>query len=263
MAFDAEKFSKLTQRLDVSDIDFDGFKRQPLPEPALRCLRYMHDIEHHTVCYLRDLLVTRVHRDAAVTTFLTIWNYEEHWHGDAIGRILSAHGEMANGERVATLRKDLGFKDHLKPIMSQVASSVSRHVIAVYMTWGAINEWTTQAAYGRLIQQAANPTLSEILRRIMRQEARHIDFYMSQASERLEGSRFAQRLVRRALSSLWAPVGSGVMEPTDVKFLITYLFNNDEGRSAAARIDRRLGSLPGLGGLSLVSQSIDQFALVC
>jgi hypothetical protein len=45
-------------RLDLEGIDFDDFRDQPLPADALRSLRYMHDVEHHTVCYLRDLLLT-------------------------------------------------------------------------------------------------------------------------------------------------------------------------------------------------------------
>lgn len=40
----------------------------------------MHDVEHHTICYLRDVLVTDAHRDVEITTFLTFWVYEEHWH---------------------------------------------------------------------------------------------------------------------------------------------------------------------------------------
>lgn len=67
----------------------------PLDESTLRYLRYMHDVEHHTVCYLRDLLVTRAHHDPTITTFLTFWAYEEYWHGEAIGKVLHAHGEQA------------------------------------------------------------------------------------------------------------------------------------------------------------------------
>ena len=55
----------------------------------------MHDVEGHTVCYLRDVLVTRAHRDPDITSFLTLWNYEEFWHGDAIGQVLAAHDEAA------------------------------------------------------------------------------------------------------------------------------------------------------------------------
>jgi len=70
----------------------------------------MHDVEHHTVCYLRDLLVTPLHRDPTITTFLSIWAYEEHWHGEALGEVLKAHGEPGNEDRVTALRSALGSR---------------------------------------------------------------------------------------------------------------------------------------------------------
>ena len=60
----------------------------------------MHDVEHHTVCYLRDVLVTRAHHDPDITTFLTFWVFEEFWHGEALGTVLEAHGEPGSAERV-------------------------------------------------------------------------------------------------------------------------------------------------------------------
>src|SRR5271170_7928104 len=91
-------------RLDLDGIDFDDFRDQPLPSNALRSLRYMHDVEHHTVCYLRDLLLTPAHQDPAITSYLSCWVFEEMWHGEAIGRVLDAHGEEAGPTRIAALR---------------------------------------------------------------------------------------------------------------------------------------------------------------
>ena len=88
-------YKERAARLDVDGIDFDAFRDRPLSSDGLRCLRYMHDIEHHTVCYLRDLLLTPAHRDPEVTAFLACWGYEELWHGEAIGQVLDAHGETA------------------------------------------------------------------------------------------------------------------------------------------------------------------------
>ena len=167
---------------------------RPLDAATLRCLRYMHDIEHHTVCYLRDLLVTPVHRDPAATTFLTVWNYEEMWHGDAIARVLAAHGEDAGGPRVRRLRQHLGVRDRLAPALHAVGAAVAGEAFgALHMTWGAVNEWTTQAGYARLAERAGHPVLSELLRRIMRQEGRHIAYYASEAERRLTGRRGVQR----------------------------------------------------------------------
>ena len=253
MAFDLDTYTRLVRPVDLDDIDFEAFRLQPLDPSVLRCLRYMHDVEQHTVCYLRDLLVTRAHRDPEITTFLTFWNYEEHWHGEAIGRVLAAHDERAGAARLAPLREGLGWRNVVAPLTSMALSSVSRHLSAVHMTWGAVNEWTTQAAYARLAARSGHPVLADLLRRIMKQEGRHIDFYVSQARRRLGDSAAARRLTRLALRRFWRPVGSGVMPSSEVDFLVRYLFDGEEGAAMAARIDRRISALPGLDGLALVS----------
>jgi hypothetical protein len=256
MSFDMDSYQRLSKRLEIEDLDFESFRDQPLAPDALRCLRYMHDVENHTVCYLRDVLVTRAHRDPEVTSFLTLWNYEEFWHGEAIAGILEAHHEPAGRRRIAALRQRLPRGDGWKPIGFQIASAITPHLTAVHMTWGAVNEWTTQAAYSRLATLAGHPTLSELLRRIMKQEGRHIDFYATQARSRLSDSRAAQRLTRWALRKHWAPVGSGVVPDREVNFLRSYLFGGQDGREIAERIDRRVDRLPGLEGLHLLRGAV-------
>jgi hypothetical protein len=256
MSFDMLTYRRLSEKLEVEDIEFDSFRDQPLSPDALRCLRYMHDVENHTVCYLRDVLVTRAHRDPEITSFLTLWNYEEFWHGEAIAGILEAHGELAGNGRIAALRQRLPRGDAWKPLSFQLASAITPHLTAVHMTWGAVNEWTTQAAYARLANLAGHPTLSELLRRIMKQEGRHIDFYASQAKTRLSDSRGAQRITRWALRRFWAPVGTGVVPEREVDFLRTFLFGDDDGRAMADRIDRRVDRLPGLDGLNLLREAV-------
>jgi len=242
-------------RLETADLDLGCFAGRRLDPATLRCLRYMHDVEGHTACYLRDVLATRAHRDPEMTAFLACWCYEEHWHGDAIASVLRAHGEVAGADRLARARHSLPKRDALRPVVFTVASALSRHVVAVHMAWGALNEWTTQAGYARLAAKAKHPVLTELLRRIMRQEGRHIDFYALQARRRLAESPTARRLTHAALRRYWAPVGSGLMPRAELDFLVTHLFADDEGRQAAARIDRLVGRLPGLGGLHLVEQA--------
>lgn len=261
MAFDIDTYKQMVQPVDVSDIDFAAFRTRPLDPSALRCLRYMHDVEQHTVCYLRDLLVTRAHRDAAMTTFLTFWNFEEYWHGEVIGRVLAEHGEAAGAERVQPMRTRLGWRDHLAPLASMAASAAARDFTAIHMTWGAVNEWTTQAGYARLATRAKHPVLDDLLRRIMRQEGRHIDFYATEARSRLTRSAAARRLTRLALKKLWGPVGSSVMPKEEVAFVATYLLGGEEGRPFVDRIDRRIHALPGLDGLGVVARAVDRVTL--
>ena len=51
-----DSYKNRAGKLDLDGIDFDDFRVSPLAPDDLRTLRYMHDVEHHTVCYLRDLL---------------------------------------------------------------------------------------------------------------------------------------------------------------------------------------------------------------
>jgi len=243
-----------TERVQVDDVDFDVFRAEPLDPDALRCLRYMHDVEHNTIIYLRDVLVTDAHLDHEITSFLTFWAFEEYFHGEAIGRVLEAHGEPGSDQRVPQKRRST-LHDRILPVGTMVASRVTRHVPTVHMTWGAINEWTAQAAYGRLLARAQHPTLSTVLHRIMKQEGRHIDFYASQAGRRLDGDRRAQRITRWALQKFWTPVGAGINDSDDVRFMARYLFGGPEGQKAATRIDRCIDRLPGLSGLGLVAGS--------
>ncbi len=255
MRFDIEKYKDHCGALDDSDIDYDAFRDQPLAPDALRCLRYMHDVESHTVCYLRDLLVTPAHADPEITTFLSIWAFEELWHGEAIGKVLQAHGEVSGPARISAQGTRRGWRERFGPVTAMVSSGLTRHLAAVHMTWGALNEWTTQAGYSRLIQRSEHPELTKMLRRIMKQEGRHIDFYASQARDRLAASPRAQRLTRFALERFWAPVGSGVMPTAEVKHVVGYLFGGAEGSESTDRIERRLQALPGLGGVHVVTDA--------
>jgi hypothetical protein len=254
---DTARLISRSARLKVEDLDVDSFRNQPLGPDVLRCLRYMHDIEGHTICYLRDLLATRAHREPEVTAFLACWSYEEHWHGDAIAQVLAAHGETSGSKRLADLRDRLPKSDAIRPLIFAVGSAIT-NLTAVQMAWGALNEWTTQAGYGRLAQKSKSPVLAELLQRIMRQEGRHIDFYSTQASQRLASSKLAQRITRQALAHFWKPVGSGVMPDAEVGFLVSHLFGDEEGMTAARRIDRQMDRLPGLEGLHLVESRVSQ-----
>jgi hypothetical protein len=261
MRFDISTYKARSGRLDLVGIDFDEFRSSPLDTDTLRCLRYMHDVEHHTICYLRDLLMTRAHRDPELTAFLAIWAYEELWHGEAIGAVLDAHGEPSGPARVEAHRGSLGRRERLTPFLHALGSALGgRAASAVHMTWGAVNEWTTQAGYARLAARAGHPTLTELLRRIMRQEGRHIDVYATLASHRLAHDRRAQRLTRFALRRLWSPVGAGVMPDAEVRFLVRHLFAGPEGAAMARRIDQRIEALPGLTGLELIGRTAERLA---
>jgi len=254
VAFDLDTYKRIVAPVDVAEIDFDAFRTTPLDADSLRCLSYMHDVEHHTSCYLRNLLNTKAHHDPEITTFLTLWSFEELWHGEAIARVLAMHEQPAGTARIRSMRERLGWKLSASPLMWMGFSAVTPSFLAVHMTFGVINEWTTQAGYARLRAVAGHPVLDDLLARIMKQEGRHIDFYLTRAVRELSASVAAQRATRRMLKRFWTPVGAKVMPDDETRHLITTLFGDDAGRDAAARIDRRIDLLPGLQGLGLMER---------
>lgn len=258
VGFDITDFKRRADRLRFDDLALGDFVAAPLSPDALRCIRYMHDVEFHTICYLRDLLLTPAHADPEITTFLGIWAYEEHWHGEALAAVLEAHGEPAGDERVRHLRSGLGWRDRLRPFTTMTGAALAGDdFVAVHMTWGAINEWTTQAGYAQLARRSDHPVLTALLGRIMRQEGRHIDFYAGEAGRRLARSRRARALTRLALRRFWRPVGTGVMPAAESGFVTEVLFGDLEGVEVARRIDRRVDRLPGLHGLRLLEQAVE------
>jgi Fatty acid desaturase len=258
MAFDIDRFTRDSTRVGWDDLDLEAFQDDPLPPESLRTLRYMCDVEYHTVCYLRDMLVTPSRRDHEVDAFMTMWNREEFWHGEALAYVLSLHGVSVDYDELKAKRVKLGWRDKMKPVTQSVLSTVvGKDYIAVHMIWGAVNEWSAAAAYKRLGALEGHPSLEVLLKRIAAQEARHVAFYATQARTRLEGNPKAQRLARLALSSAWQPVGSGIATDEEVTHVMNHLFSGHQGRKEIDAIDAHVARLPGMEGLTIVGDALD------
>ena len=256
MAITIEKFQEQGGRLKTDDIDFESFRTNPLPPEVLRVLGYMHDIEYQTVLYAREMLMLPSWKDPQFTSFITLWNYEEYWHGQALGRVLAMHDMPAHDSRLTDMR--VFNKRYLtwSPLLFWSLGKFVRKFPAVHMTWGAINEWTANAAYNRLQTISNNPALTELLTRIMRQEGRHAGYYASYARDMLEGDRRAQKVTSWFLRHQWAPVGNGDVPAIETSFATAYLFGKGEGLELIDRVEERIDALPGLSGLNLVRDAI-------
>jgi hypothetical protein len=262
MAFDIDRYTATSQAVQWDDLDFDAFRTDPLPPDSLRTLRYMTDVEYHTVCYTRDLLTTPSHSEPEMGAFLTMWNREEFWHGEALAAVLALHGITVDFDQLKASRLKLGWKDRFDPIkQSMLGRLVGTDFVAVHMSWGAANEWSAITAYNRMAELEEHPVLAELLRRIAKQEARHVAFYTSQARDRLAASTKAQKLTRLALSRAWAPVGSSIMPIAEVRHVMNHLMSGPEGRKAGAKIDDHISSMPGLSGLRIVQDSLDELGI--
>ena len=252
--FDIETYVQRSRPLDLRGIDWDAVPRHPLPAEAVRTLRYMQDIESHTIIYLRTLLSTRAVDDPDVATFLACWIYEETHHGRALARFLHDAGHETF-DRPARSRVPLG--EAVKVRLTHLLARAWPDFVAVHMTWGAINELTTYVGYQRLAELAGHPVLAELLARIMRDELRHFSFYYHEAEKRLRRPTTA-RIVRALVGRFWQPVGSAEQPAEETRFLATYLFSGPAGRAAARRVDEKIRRLPGFADVALVEAWIDR-----
>jgi rubrerythrin len=254
--FDLDRYLRASRRLDLEGVDFAAVPRHPLSPGEVRCLTYMMDIETHTVIYLRDLLTTPAAEDPEVTAFLSLWVYEEFWHGEALGRFLAAAGHRTEPDRPARIRRAGRLRGTLGLLGTMAASRLVPDFVALHMTWGAINELSTLNGYRRLIARTRHPILPDLLDRIVKDERRHFAFYRAQARRRLEGNPRAQRLVRWALDRFWEPVGTGVVPQSETDFVVLHLFADDEGRRAVEEMDAEVARLPGLAGCRLLRRAL-------
>ena len=270
--FDLDRFIRTSGRVDLSEVEWHRVRERPLIPEEIRVVRYMMDIESHTVIFLRDLLATHAAFDPEVTSFLSFWAYEEYWHGEAFSRLLGEAGvpvapdpsevvlhDVAyptRRKRVYSIRRALGVSGSLGRLGTLIGSAISdREFIAIPMTWGMVNELTTARAYRRMVESTDNVTLAQILRAIGKQERRHFAFYKAQATHRLRISGRARTLVRFAMDHLWEPVGTGVRPQEDTDFTVCYSFNDAPGVAELREMDAVIAALPGLEGTAYLQRA--------
>jgi hypothetical protein len=254
-AFDLDAWVVRSGALDISAVAWDEVPRHPLAPEAARTLRYMQDIESHTIIYLRKLLATRAVDDPEVATFLACWLHEETFHGLALARFLESAGHPVPPRARPRSREPLS--QWLESRAIAAVSSVWPDFCAVHMVWGAINELTTLTGYRRLATVADHPVLTDLLERIIRDESRHFFFYYRQAEIRMRRPAPA-RIARLLVDRYWSPVGSGVGPADDLTFMARYLFAGDEGRTAARRVDETIRKLPGFSEVRLLEAWMDR-----
>ena len=256
--FDIERFLRLSGAVEHQDLDLAEAAQAGLSDDEARVLRYMADTETHTILYLRDLLAGHVAHDPEVTAFLSVWVYEELWHGRTLDLLLSASGRPVAADTYRQASRGVSWREPVEALLSQAAANLTPRFAATHMVWGAVNELTAAAAYQALGRRTRNRPLAILLHRIAKQERKHFAFYFSQAQRRLEGDVAAQWLCRLAMRALWTPVGSGVGHTHNLKFIVNTFFCDPVGRQALAAADQTIAKLPGMGWFDLVVRHTDR-----
>lgn len=247
------RIAEITKKLDISDINWDEAKAAGLSEDERFILTYFADIESQTIMYMRDLLHTNAVNESDVLAFLGIWNYEEYFHGYALGELMKVCGNDLGEARIANVRKMGTLQTKVYPALTSLLSRIAKDkFVTMYMTWGAIQELTTHEGYERIQATSPNPVLVELCKRINKQERVHFSWYYNNAKKRLEASESAQKFTRFMLTRFWTPVGAGIKRTDEVARLFNLLFPEEHGLELAELVDSKIGALPGLKGISIM-----------
>lgn len=254
--FALERFLDLSGAVQLDDLDYEEAARIGITDGEARILRYIADTETHTILYLRDLLAGHSARNAEITAFLSVWVYEELWHGRAIDRFLTAVGHPPAEDRYSKVTDGSAVKELVEAVLSHAAAYSTPKFIATHMAWGAINELTAAATYQAMERRTANPVLATLINRLAKQERKHFAFYYAQAEKRLAGDPVAQKICSFALKRFWDIVGTGVGEVDTLDFLAATLFADEAGKRVLAEAEETIAKLPGLEWFSLIRPAV-------
>ena len=244
MAFAIDKFLDLSKAVVTSDLDWSYIQEVGVTDDEARALRYMSDVESHTIIFLRDLLSGHTARDREITAFLACWVYEETQHGHALDKFLTACGRPREANHFEKVIQGAGFKEQVEAFATIYLAKLTPHFAATHMAWGAIQEMMAASAYTQLAYYTRNKELSKLLLRLAKDERRHQAFYYYQAEKRLHHP-FALAMAKLALKKFWSPVGLGVGETLGLEFIASLLFDDERGQEELRSMDRKFSKLPG------------------
>ncbi len=257
---DIERLVDLSGAVTLDDLDWELCRKVGISDSEERILKYLGDTETHTILYMRDLLAGHSARDHEITSFLSVWVYEELWHGRAISRLLVEAGRPEEPDRYRKVTEQASFREVAEAFLSQGAAHLTPRFIAAHMTWGAINELTAAAAYNAIIESTENPVLAELLRRIVKQERKHFSFYFDQAMQRLESDKMTQALTRFTIKRFWTVVGSGVGGADNLGYIAALHFETPEKREPLLEVERRIQQLPGMEWFNILHTQVARLA---
>ena len=194
---------------------------------------------------------------------MTMWNREEFWHGEALAAVLAMHDVTVDYDVLKANRLKLGWKDRLDPI-KQSRHGVPRrrglrgraHVVGrgerVVGDHGVPAHGGARGASGARRTAAPHRQAGGAARRLL---------HLAGARAPRGELKKARKITRFALSRFWAPVGSSINTTADVRHVMTHLMSGPDGRRAARKVDDSISGMPGLGGLTIVQDALDELGI--
>ncbi len=248
--FDVRDYARTAAGSHRESMDCAAYRVAPLSADTLRIVRYLQIVERATMTHLRSVLVTATHKDARITAFLTTWAFEKYWIADALEQVLLAHQPEGSEPDRSPFRTPVERTIR----ESIVANIIGEPLIAVHMALGTVDEWLTQAAYGRLRELDPNPEFDRTIASFLGIKERQLSFFEAQARFRLTESARAARLTRKRLAKTPWPIGSKAEPAAETRFFFVHLFGAVP--ELVTKLDARVDTLPGQSGLGLIRKAV-------
>lgn len=257
-----EKQPRTLTKEFVDEINWKDVKNYPLDKKFIPVLFFMRDVETMTDVYYSELRRTPTGKDPHISKFMERWGVEELMHGEIINRFLNEYGiETDENWQQKVYGSVPASYTALNYLFSAVATLVGKKFTGTHMAFGAIHEMSTMQGYRRMMELADHPILNKILTAIVREESAHATFYRSVARIELKQSGISRKLARFIVKNFYTPVGTGAKPENESVYAIGTLFEGREGEDWIDRnVTARLQTLPGLEGITTVTERIANFA---
>ena len=230
--------------------DRDALSSCRVDEELCRILHVVALLEQDTEISARQARSLGIDRAHDIELFLPRWEREEAEHARAVRFLLADQTYAAPQPRP----KAIPLRRRGVALIPLTAFRRLPQTGLVFCTLGAAAEYVTIVTYTELARDAGPPALVSLLRSIARQEGRHFAFFLAAARARAAAmSSVNGRLARRALASLWEPVGLPSLGLPAWTTLFGRFLDDENFRSRVRVMDRVVDTIPHLAGLELMS----------
>lgn len=207
-------------------------------------------IEGDSKVIRRKLATTHADRNEVLLDFISIWLAEEGEHCRALTHLAKLLGTISIDYDERTIWRDIrAFVTTPALYIARVIPGMS----ATYCTLGTIQEHIALTTYNYLSTMIDDPDARTVLRRLAKQEVRHMRFYRQAAKLFLYESRSAQRFTKLLIERLWRPAGLDFLGSRVFESVFEPLLSQPKYTAALASVDDIINRLPGLGNLRVMS----------
>lgn len=225
-------------------------------EDLARSLRVAALLEEDTAISARQARALGLDRLSDIGAFLAEWEREEAEHGLALRALLDCPG------RTAPARRPKWMDLRRQGLAALPTTSLRRlpPTALVFCTLGAAGEYLAIVSYTELAKRAEDRVLESLLRAIIRQEGRHLAFFLAAARARAHVmTPLNGWLARRALAAIWQPIGLTSLGAQTWQGECGGWLDDPHYVDRIRKMDHMIDAIPHLGGLNLMASFLSDW----